>query len=311
MNPKISIVIPVKNGEKNLLQCLTAIIKQMDSNCELVVINNDSIDGTQAIIDSFIGPSIRSFFIKPGSRGLARTYGLQMAKGRIVAMVDADCIVQSGWLKEITTPLLELNQTVVVGKTIGPKSSSWAGIAQDADNQFLHAESTDRNLTNFTATHFALLKDSKLFLKFDRGLFNHDFIAAEDFDFWLQCLNNSIPIYYAAQAVAFHNYSNSLSAQLQKSYSRGYWTYRAHKQHSYTSNPMKQYVRSKKGLDKRKLFYSLGWALGRLGLVLILPSKKTIFETLYELSWQAGVWHSRIGFILRPSRVRLQSSFHE
>ena len=40
-NPKVSIIIPVYNGEKTLKQCLNSIVKQTYKNYEVIVIDNN------------------------------------------------------------------------------------------------------------------------------------------------------------------------------------------------------------------------------------------------------------------------------
>ena len=52
---KLSIIIPVFNGQNYISDCLESVLKQdfMNSEYEVIVINSGSTDKTQVIIDAF------------------------------------------------------------------------------------------------------------------------------------------------------------------------------------------------------------------------------------------------------------------
>ena len=50
---KISIVMPVYNGEKHIKESILSVLKQSYKDFELIVVNDASTDRTQEIIDSF------------------------------------------------------------------------------------------------------------------------------------------------------------------------------------------------------------------------------------------------------------------
>ncbi|MEW6607493.1 MAG: glycosyltransferase [bacterium] len=99
MKSFISIIIPVKNGEKTIKKCLDSLINLNYPNYEIIVINDNSNDKTQEILNSYrnlqviktqgIGPS--------GCRNLAA----KQAKGEYLAFSDADCLVHPKWLIEL------------------------------------------------------------------------------------------------------------------------------------------------------------------------------------------------------------------
>ena len=51
--PKISVIIPVYNGEKTLRQCLNSVLNQTYGNYEIIIVNNNSTDKTKEIIKEF------------------------------------------------------------------------------------------------------------------------------------------------------------------------------------------------------------------------------------------------------------------
>lgn len=102
-DPEISIVIPAYNEEANILNMLSSLGDQKTSrSVELLVVNNNSVDRTQELLDLC---GVRSIFEKQPGVAYARQSGLMAAKGRIVANADSDCLYPAGWVEAITAPL--------------------------------------------------------------------------------------------------------------------------------------------------------------------------------------------------------------
>ena len=62
--PKVSIVLPVYNGEKYLRESLDSILTQTFSDWELIIVNDCSTDGTQNIIEEYVSKDSRIRTIK-------------------------------------------------------------------------------------------------------------------------------------------------------------------------------------------------------------------------------------------------------
>ena len=56
--PKITVIIPVYNGEQTLPQCLSSVLVQTYRNYEVIVIDNNSNDATKKIIIDFSSPNV-------------------------------------------------------------------------------------------------------------------------------------------------------------------------------------------------------------------------------------------------------------
>lgn len=103
--PDISIVIIAYNEERNLLRTLSSLADtQSKYRVELLVVNNNSSDRTQEILDRC---GIRSIIEKRQGIGFARQAGLEGARGRIVVNGDADTIYPPAWAEALSKPLLE------------------------------------------------------------------------------------------------------------------------------------------------------------------------------------------------------------
>jgi glycosyltransferase involved in cell wall biosynthesis len=89
--PKVSIVLPVYNGEAYLRESIQSILKQRFTNFELVIINDGSTDESEGVISSISDQRVRCFTI-PANSGTAHAMnlGYQHATGEYIAHMDAD-----------------------------------------------------------------------------------------------------------------------------------------------------------------------------------------------------------------------------
>jgi|GEM_PF-599764 glycosyltransferase involved in cell wall biosynthesis len=98
--PMVSVIVPVYNGEvllPLLLQSLSRLNHPSD-RLEILIVNNNSSDRTVEILAG--SPFTILFEPTPGA-GTARNTGIRQAKGEFLAFTDADCVVDSNWLKDL------------------------------------------------------------------------------------------------------------------------------------------------------------------------------------------------------------------
>lgn len=95
MNPIISYIIATKNRADVIGETLHSLIDQTESNWEAVVINSNSHDDTQKIVDNFHDKRIRYYDLSPAhgcGASSARNFGAIYAHSDIVAILDSDDI---------------------------------------------------------------------------------------------------------------------------------------------------------------------------------------------------------------------------
>lgn len=102
MNPKVSIVIPTFNNEKEISQTIQSVLSQTYTNFELICVNDGSTDQTKQILQRFQKDD-RRIIVKSlpnGGAASARNEGLAIASGKYIYFLDADDCVKSNLLAD-------------------------------------------------------------------------------------------------------------------------------------------------------------------------------------------------------------------
>ena len=96
---KYSIIIPVYNAEGTLRRCLDSLVKQAFSDYELLLINDGSTDGSDAICRKYASTysCVRYFAKENGGVSSARNLGLEQAEGEYILFVDSDDYVSKDY----------------------------------------------------------------------------------------------------------------------------------------------------------------------------------------------------------------------
>lgn len=93
--PAISIIAPMYNVENYVGQCLDSILAQTFQDYELIIVDDCSTDNSAAIVEKYalrFGDKLK--FVKmeknTGAAALPRNYGITLAKGKYIALIDPD-----------------------------------------------------------------------------------------------------------------------------------------------------------------------------------------------------------------------------
>ena len=94
MNPKVSVLIPVYNGESTIESAVESILRQSFCDFEIVIINDGSTDSTPSILDYLSKRDKRINVIHTPQRGIisALNTGIELCRADLIARMDADDI---------------------------------------------------------------------------------------------------------------------------------------------------------------------------------------------------------------------------
>lgn len=115
--PKISIIIPVYNGEEYLEKCLESIKSQELKDIQAIIVNDGSVDKSEEIIDKYVeeNPQIFEKVNKEnGGQATARNLGITKARGEYIIFIDSDDYIEQEMLKIMYDKAQEDKSDIVV-----------------------------------------------------------------------------------------------------------------------------------------------------------------------------------------------------
>lgn len=103
--PDISVVIPAWNEENNIYRALSSLAANKTKyKVEIVVINNNSTDKTQQVLDTI---GVRNYLQPEQGTPHARQLGLEKARGKYHLCADSDTFYPPRWMDTMVKPMVE------------------------------------------------------------------------------------------------------------------------------------------------------------------------------------------------------------
>ncbi|MCE1250224.1 MAG: glycosyltransferase family 2 protein [Comamonadaceae bacterium] len=234
MLPRVSVIIPVRNGKDYLQEALDSVLQQSFSNLELLLVNDGSTDDDY---DRYAQQDARLRVLHLPGLGVsrARNAGLAQSRGELLAFLDAD----DAWFPgKLQAQVDYFDQHPQVGVVFGPFVRWWA----QADGSFAPAAARMQDAS--ACTQADPERSGWIYTRLLNGLlvgmntavirrsvyqaiggFNEAMRQGEDYDFWLKAsrvapmhsLNGPLALYRIHGASAMHRLSadNHLATLLQ------------------------------------------------------------------------------------------------
>lgn len=126
MNPQISVVICTYNRDRHIPAALESLAQQTldKKKYEIVIINNNSTDSTDAFCREFLAkyPELQTNYVIESRQGLsfARNRGIAEAQSPIITYIDDDAIAEPDFLAQIVEYLSQKPDVVGIGGRIEP-----------------------------------------------------------------------------------------------------------------------------------------------------------------------------------------------
>lgn len=95
----LSLIIPAYNEEQHLKACLDSVAHQTVLPAEVIVVDNNSTDGTVKIAKRY--PFVRVISEKQQGIVYARNAGFNAAKYQLIGRIDSDSILPEAWVEEV------------------------------------------------------------------------------------------------------------------------------------------------------------------------------------------------------------------
>ena len=215
--PKVSIILPVRNGLPFLPLAVHSILNQTFRNFELIVIDDGSTDGgPDGLAETALLDGRLKIISNPGC-GLvqALNYGISQARGVFIARMDADDIALPNRL-ELQTAFLEANPSItVLGTQVAPIDESG------------HPAGKMSNFPTNSAAISSALFDKGCVLHHPSimarreavvaiGCYRAALTYAEDFDLWLRMSERYQLANLADVTLLYRHHTRSVSGSFHK-----------------------------------------------------------------------------------------------
>ena len=191
--PTISAVMGVCNGARFLVECIESVLSQTHEDFEFIIINDGSTDNTQDVLETMRSHDKRIRIFKQSNQGLTKTLNraIKLANSKYIARVDDGGIchedrlkAQLMWLEKNKNAAATGSYYDVVDKSskilrrhLPPsKHPQLKRIAYAGVNPFAHG---------------AMMIRSSVFKKLN---YRKQFQFAQDYDLWLQILDEGLEI---------------------------------------------------------------------------------------------------------------------
>ena len=187
-NPLVSIVVPTYNRAFCIERAINSVINQTVSDWEMIIVDNNSTDNTEEIINKFQDDRIS--ILKIDNKGIvakSRNLGIKMANGSFVAFLDSD----DWWVAkklEMALARLELGSDLVYHDLYKiSKLPSKAKKNQRIASRGLSCPVFVDLLTNGNTIWNSSVVVKRRFLEKIGGFSEEkDLVGSEDFDGWLR-----------------------------------------------------------------------------------------------------------------------------
>ena len=166
---------------------------------ELIVVDNGSTDATAAVAREAGATVIEESTPGPAA---ARNAGLRLARGDVIAHVDADTVPSSRWLASIAAPFADPAVVLVAGRNVSYPP-------QTAAERYIAASGLIESERAVTRPHFPFAPSMNMAVRRDAALgiggWSEDLTTGEDVDFSFRlCRDAGCAISYAPAAIVLH-----------------------------------------------------------------------------------------------------------
>jgi GT2 family glycosyltransferase len=217
-SPILSIVIPNRNGEVTIEDCLGALYESTFTDFEVIVVDDHSSDRSVEIIRRF--PCRLMELSEHGGASVTRNRGAEAARGKALFFIDADCVVQPETL-ELAAKAHSEHPDAVVGGTYTLKAYD-KGTLSTFQSAFIHYSETKHPEPDYVATHAMVIRRG-LFI--EQGGFSEDFMPIlEDVEFSHRLLANGVRLLMNPEIQVRHIFKFTLARSLRNAFRKSrYW----------------------------------------------------------------------------------------
>lgn len=209
---KVSVIIPVYNAEKYLHQCIGSVLGQTLADIEVICVDDGSTDGSLDILREYSEKDGRVTVITQQNKfaGVARNTGMDAAKGKYYAFLDADDYITDDGLEKlyhiaednhldfVKTACYQYDDTAKKVSVDPVYSNSWF----KRKNQVIRFEDCHEQFMDVGDVPWNALYSAEFIKK--NNLRYNNLRCANDSSFYIACLVNADRIMVCEEYLVYH-----------------------------------------------------------------------------------------------------------
>jgi len=176
-NPLVSILIPFKNTQLFLDECLNSIVNQTYSNWELILVDDHSSDHSYKLVNAFAEEDERIKLLKNSGSGIidALQIAFKQSKGELITRMDSDDIMRPIKIEILVNKLLTKQKNHVAIGLVNYFSEE--GIKEGYKSYETWLNTLIKNGTNYSEIYKECVIPSPCWM-----IHREDFIACDAFN---------------------------------------------------------------------------------------------------------------------------------
>jgi glycosyltransferase involved in cell wall biosynthesis len=216
--PRITVLMPVFNGETYLYESISSLLNQSFSDFEFLIVNDGSWDRSRQIIESFHDPRIRVLHHEV-NQGLITCLneGIRVAEGEFIARMDADDISLPDRLR-VQLEFMEKNTHIGV---------CGAGVQVLGTNDIWRMPVNAEEVKCFLMFRCCLAHPTVMIRKRildDTGIrYNANYIHAEDYHMWTELMMHTNLVNLPDVLLLYRLHESQVSRQYREQQSNKAW----------------------------------------------------------------------------------------
>ncbi len=219
---KVSVVVPTYNRKESLRKCVDALLNQNFKDYELIIVDDGSTDETDVMIKSLQEKNKNLVYLRQENKGpsVARNFGAEKSKGKIIAFTDDDCIVEKNWLKELLKGFGNKNVGIVGGNYIFHEEKGFINLWQKSNMKKSIERGRFKKPQFFESNNMAILKELFVSVAGFNPIFGPK-DGSEDLNLNYQVIKKGFGLTFREDARVLHLHKRNLKGVLKQYYIAG------------------------------------------------------------------------------------------
>jgi len=202
-----------------LLRSLERLDLAGDFTCEVIVVDNNSLDGTRDVVKeiSKASPLVIKYAFEPKQGlGHARNRGITEARGDLLAFTDDDCIPDTSWIRVIAAKFSSEPSLAGIGGRVELYDESDRAETVRRTREIAEPQSVHQLFSLIAGCNIAFRRQA-----FEEvGPFDPVFgagtkiAACEDWDFLYRAFKKGLKIRYDPDVFVYHNHGRKTDAEV-------------------------------------------------------------------------------------------------